>query len=262
MLCLTECWWGQFLLLAVPLCHLPKCHWRPSESTKLHWGIDQGSTGRYQDKVAHAMYIKFIANAAGFLQWTLLDVYSCIGIHSGSVLLGRIISTSAAMTWEVPVHPQLTQTSTKMLLLWSTQLTTQMYTSFHTRHGSFLHLNLTMVKFTASIVQLFIVIFFFFTQDIALPPHPIHGKGSLAEYGKGGGNFNPKSRKILAFYAGNMDRWDFHAWMQVCNTAVIWGSKTASFSVDRCVVHSNNGWMIQTSKYSMVIWKTGTTLHT
>ncbi|ELU02170.1 hypothetical protein CAPTEDRAFT_209273 [Capitella teleta] len=40
-------------------------------------------------------------------------------------------------------------------------------------------------------------------KDIALPPHPAHGKGSLPDIGRGGGKST--ERPNLAFYAGNLD---------------------------------------------------------
>ena len=44
-------------------------------------------------------------------------------------------------------------------------------------------------------------------QDISLPPHPSHGKNGLANIGKGGHGLSPSDRNILAFYAGNLDRY-------------------------------------------------------
>nr|XP_039270418.1 probable glycosyltransferase At3g07620 [Styela clava] len=41
-------------------------------------------------------------------------------------------------------------------------------------------------------------------KDISLPPNTMHGPGSLPTVGKGGSDIDPKSRKILAFFAGNL----------------------------------------------------------
>lgn len=41
-------------------------------------------------------------------------------------------------------------------------------------------------------------------KDISLPPNTLHGPGSLPEIGKGGSDIDPRNRRILAFFAGNL----------------------------------------------------------
>lgn len=41
-------------------------------------------------------------------------------------------------------------------------------------------------------------------KDISLPPNPLHGANSLPDAGRGGANIDPKSRTILAFFAGDV----------------------------------------------------------
>ncbi|ELU17436.1 hypothetical protein CAPTEDRAFT_228334 [Capitella teleta] len=66
----------------------------------------------------------------------------------------------------------------------------------------FLHKNAIAMVNTADYEHIYYVPH----KDISLPPHPSHGKNSLANIGKGGHGLNPSDRTVLAFYAGNLDR--------------------------------------------------------